>query len=233
MKHKILYTYAGIATHLLVTDPKFLILMDTGDGIIRDLLEEEITFPVSTPVHIFFTHGHYDHCGGLFSFLGFLRMIGQEFPVNLYYPEGAMEIEGLINLFKSVYQDTMIFEFNITKLKPGSELEIDGGVRIKAYQMKHGGSTFSHGLLPEIPALGYAILKNGKKMIAYTGDTGMNENLHELVKDACHAYIEATYPNTKQSMFHLSSKEASELGKLAKKFTKIHPIIKIRKTKGK
>ncbi|MHA2306081.1 MAG: MBL fold metallo-hydrolase, partial [Candidatus Hodarchaeales archaeon] len=81
MKHKVLYSYAGIATHILMKNTNSLILFDVGDGILRDLLDEKINFPLTTPLHIFLTHGHFDHCGGLFSLLAFLRMLGQKYPV--------------------------------------------------------------------------------------------------------------------------------------------------------
>jgi ribonuclease BN (tRNA processing enzyme) len=226
MNHKVLYSYAGVATQILVTNPKFFILFDVGDGILRDLLDEGIRFPLSSPIHIFLTHGHFDHCGSLFSLLSFLRMLGQENPVNVYYPKGAKEIEGLIQLFISSYPNTIPFKLITLSLEQYSIVEITKKINVKAYQMKHGGSTLSHGLLPEIPALGYAIFNNGNKILAFTGDTGMNENLQDLVLDADHAYIEATYPSNTHSSYHLTSTEASKLGKLAKNYTEIHTLRK-------
>ncbi len=226
MNHKILYSFAGIATQILVTDSKFIILFDVGDGIIRDLLEEGIQFPLSSPIHIFLTHGHFDHCGSLFSLLSFLRMLGQEYPVSIYYPKDAVEIEGLIQLFIFSYHETIPFELITTTLEHHKSVDISKKIKVKAYLMKHGGSTLSHGELPEIPSLGYALFENGKKIVAFTGDTGMNENLQDLVSEADHAYIEATYPSNRHSSYHLTSNEASKLGQLAKNYTKIHTLRK-------
>ena len=223
MYHKALYSSAGIATQILVHDSQnLIILLDVGDGIIRDLLKEGLQFPLTVPLHVFITHGHYDHCGGLFSLLGFLRMIGQSSPVEINYPEGAIEIAGIIDLFYDSYSDTIPFELRISSLNHLDEIKLTENVHVVAYEMKHMGSTLSHGELAEIPALGYAIYRNNEKWLAYTGDTGMNENLNILLKDANHAYIEATNLADHQSSYHLNLKEARKLGKLAMNFTLVH-----------
>ncbi|MFX0052784.1 MAG: MBL fold metallo-hydrolase, partial [Candidatus Hermodarchaeota archaeon] len=181
MDHKLLYSSAGVATHILVQDPEFVLLLDVGDGIIRDLLEEKISFPLQVPLHIFISHGHYDHCGGLFSLLGFLRMIGQTNSVHIYYPENTPEIDNMLQIFSSIYMDTTPFNIQSNILYPNDVRQISKTVNVKAFLMKHRGSTLFHGVLPEIPAYGFAIFKEKEKVVAYTGDTGMNDNLRSLL----------------------------------------------------
>jgi ribonuclease BN (tRNA processing enzyme) len=223
LQHKVLYSNAGIATQILVHDPqKLIILLDVGDGIIRDLLKEGLIFPLKVPLYIFITHGHYDHCGGLFSLLGFLRMIGQSSPVKIYYPDGAVEITGIIDLYKNSYPGTIPFKLESTSLNHLDEIKLKENCHVIAHKMKHMGSTLYHGELPEIPALGYAIYIKNEKWLVYTGDTGMNDNLPTLLKNANHAYIEATNLADHQSRYHLNFEEARELGKMAKNFTLVH-----------
>ncbi|MFX1505358.1 MAG: hypothetical protein ACFFDC_04495 [Promethearchaeota archaeon] len=50
----------------------------------------------------------------------------------------------------------------------------------------------------------------------------MNENLHTLIRNANHAYIEATNLTNQQSKYHLNLEEARKLGKMAKNFTLVH-----------
>ena len=86
-KVKVLYSYAGVATQILVMikEEENYFLMDVGDGIIRDL----ITFPSEIYENIKFitlTHGHFDHVGGLFSLLAFFRMINRTKILTIFCP---------------------------------------------------------------------------------------------------------------------------------------------------
>ncbi|MHA2225517.1 MAG: MBL fold metallo-hydrolase [Candidatus Hodarchaeales archaeon] len=222
MRHKILYSYAGIATQILIQDSKFIIVLDVGDGIIRDLLEEGLSFPLSIPLHVFLSHGHYDHCGGLYSLLGFLRMVGQITPVRIYFPLGSSEIEGLLDIFTDLYSETIPFKLQTFGLQPEDKTYISEEIQVVAYKMRHMGATRLHGILSEVPALGFAIFKKNEKILAYTGDTGSNSHISDLLKDADHAYIEATNLNNHHSAYHLNREEAREYGKLSKNFTLIH-----------
>ncbi|WP_455142990.1 MBL fold metallo-hydrolase [Candidatus Hodarchaeum mangrovi] len=222
MKHQLLFSSAGIATQILISSEKDTILLDIGDGIIRDLLKTEINFSKSQSWHIFISHGHYDHCGGLFSFLGFLRMLGLPSNINVYYPSESIEVESLLDVFTSIYKDSLPFKLKNRPLKNNETVRISRSIYVKSYPMVHYGSIVNQGLLARVPTYGYAIFHNKIKYLAFTGDTGINNNLVDLVKDAEYAFIEATNPEDISSKNHLNEEEALNLGKLAKRFLLIH-----------
>ncbi len=88
--------------------------------------------------------------------------------------------------------------------------------------MQHSGSIVGKSKLSDIPALGYAIFSNNEKIISFTGDTGLTEEVKVLVRDSGHAYIELTNLPKKSNTYHLTPDEPRLLGHLAKSYTLIH-----------
>ena len=222
MRHQVLYSLAGIATQILITENEFILLLDIGDGIVRDLDDVEIEFPINKQIHIFITHGHYDHCGGLFSFLGFLRMIGHTHPVTIYAPEKCIEVKSIVDSFLNIYKSTIPYPLKDIYLVAGMSIKVTEFIEVVCYQMKHRGSIVNLGPLAPIPALGYAIFREEEKWLSYTGDTGYDIEVENLVKNSTFAYIEATNKSGSVSSYHLSPEEAHELGRLAKDYSLIH-----------
>lgn len=221
---KVLYSRAGVSQHIWMETANSCILVDAGDGIIRDLLSNELD-PLQLD-GVLFTHGHFDHMGGLHSLLGYLRMVGRKKPLPVCAPKGCLEVFSVAENFLKLYADTMPFETSAKEIEPNQSFQT-GDLTVKAYPMIHCGGIEGFGILDPIPALGYRITCRGES-VAITGDCGSASPLKELVKDADLAIIEATYGNNSEAKresldkVHLSQDMAEEVGKLATQFILIH-----------
>lgn len=223
------YSAAGVGTTIVLTS-KFtgkIMLLDVGDGALRDLL---FSFKDSDFVNeidlVALSHGHFDHIGGLHSILGFMRMLHRKSPLNILVPTGCKEAIGIIKGFKEYYHTTLPFKISYHETTPGSGFDTDF-FKVKSFEVEH----YSLEQLPQEeeevlePALGYRV-QIGGTVIGYTGDTRKCAGAEMIVHDADLAIIEATRRETPTSRHrvHLSVDEANELGKLAKDYVLIHQI---------
>ncbi len=222
----VLYSRAGVATQIVINT----VLVDIGDGGLRDLLR--IDFDFETLDIILVTHGHYDHMGGLHSLLGYLRMIGRKKLLRILHP-GACEVDSVVKGFQTCYEGTIPFDIEVVHVEDRNIYEF-GSVKIQPFFVCHAGST-AQGIMPQIPAAGFRVLLPDM-IVAVTGDSAMCEPLKELVSGADIAYIEATFTQERKVMLtrkygdiekeilavHLSEEQAHNLGKLAKKYELIH-----------
>lgn len=224
IRAEVLYSVAGIAQHILVSNEHGSILIDTGDGLLRDLISNQLD--LKQLKGIIYTHGHFDHVGGLHSLLGYLRMTGRKELLPIFAPEGCTEVFSTVDNFKKCYPDTIPFELSCKEVKSHESFRI-AEMSIEPYPMIHCGSINGSGILDPIPALGYRILYKGE-VISVSGDTGMCSSLKELVEGTDFAILEATYQKKTRvskeylERVHLSEDLAEEIGKLAKDFILVH-----------
>ncbi len=220
----ILYSRAGVALHIWIRYGDDVLLIDTGDGVLRDILANNLNHESLNG--IVYTHGHFDHVGGLYSLLGFLRMTGRRMVLPIFAPEGSQEASDIVKVFKKSYAGTMPFEISYKEIHPHDVFEI-AGIHIETYPVVHCGSIEEKGILDPIPAFGYR-LTCGAETIAITGDTGTDAPLEKLIKGADLAILEAVCENSKDTSqetlrkVHLSEDIARNLGKLAKAYFLIH-----------
>jgi ribonuclease BN (tRNA processing enzyme) len=217
---KVLYSKAGVATQILTSTLECDILVDVGDGTLRDLLELDYNFERLKAVAV--THGHFDHVGGLWTLLGFLRMIGRTSDLFLVAPRSCSEVKNLFEGFMAVYGDTMPFRVILKELSNEEKITI-GRMEVEAFSVIHRGSTKVYGVGKRVPAVGYSISYN-KQRIVISGDTGMCQSLKKFAKGADLAILEATAKERTAKNFevHLSIEEATEIGKTAKESILIH-----------
>jgi ribonuclease BN (tRNA processing enzyme) len=224
MDVRILYSRAGVAQHIWIEGEDGSVLVDAGDGILRDLLFYKLD--LDRIKGLIFTHGHFDHMGGLHSLLGFLRMIGRKETLPIHAPRGCAEVFSIVDNFIRCYPDNTPFGILSKEVQPDEVFQI-AGMKIKAYPVIHCGSIQGAGILDPIPAVGYRISHKGET-IAISGDTGVCPSLKELVKGADLAIIEATQHRSEEvdkdilKKVHLSEDLAKKIGKLAKEYMLVH-----------
>jgi len=220
----VLHSVSGVATQILVGFADRSLLVDVGDGCLRDLLARD--HDLGGLAALVFTHGHYDHIGGLHSLLGFLRARGRTQPLTVIGPRGCAELWSSLDTFQRCYPDSVPFGIARTQLEAGDTVAV-GQSTLTAFGVVHSGSILGGKVLDAIPALGYR-LGFGGETVAFTGDTGKCDSLTQLVSGADLAVIEATLPNSAGvapellERVHLSTDLAHELGKLAKHYLLVH-----------
>lgn len=221
---KVLYSHAGVAQQIMIENGTRFLLIDTGDGTLRDLLN--INASKQNLAGILFTHGHFDHMGGLHTILGFLRMIGREDDLPIIAPRGCVEVKSTIDNFNSIYGGSIPFRIEFKEAEPGEVFE-SGGMKIKTFAMVHCGSIDGGAILDPIPALGYRVTIEDES-VAISGDTGDCPGLRALVDEADLAIIEATYEKSSDATseelakVHLSEDLATEIAALAKNHMLVH-----------
>jgi ribonuclease BN (tRNA processing enzyme) len=220
----VLHSVAGVATTIAVSAGQGTVLFDAGDGALRDLLS--LPFDARTLRGLFFTHGHYDHVGGLHALLGFQRMLGRDEPLAVTAPAGCLEARAIVDAFRTCYPDTIGFEIVYREIRPGETCSL-AGLEVTANAVVHCGSVRGVGILDPIPACGYRIACDGET-VAISGDTGDCPSLRDLVRGVDLAILEATSPRGAEvepgylERVHLSEDLAEEIGGTAKEWIAIH-----------
>lgn len=216
----VLFSAAGVATGVLVEAGGGRLLFDAGDGTLRDLLS--LGVPPESLCGLFFTHGHFDHMGGLYALLGYLRSVEHRGPLYIGYPGGCCETEAVLEAFLKCHRETTSFLLDVHALQDGDRVLVCG-VEVLAREVVHWHSVRSQ-LLGPAPALGYRLTFRGQS-VALSGDSGDCPALWDLVEGADLALIEATLEQEDPQLLarlHLCPARAEAIGRLAKKFFLIH-----------
>jgi ribonuclease Z len=216
---KIFCSIPNIATGILLKAGDSHFVIDPGDGILRDLNKELGVKNILYLSDLFITHGHHDHVGGVWSLLTYLRVMQKKTPLNIYYPEGCVEIESIYNAFKKVYSRSITYKINLIPIKKANRF-FTTKITVEPFPVIHK-EYLTGGRTRQVPAMGYNFSYNGMK-ICYGGDTSYCEELVQHARNADLAVLEAGHDDETPDDMHMTMKEAVSIGKSAKKYFLVH-----------
>ncbi len=215
---KIFCSIPQLATGILLKVKETPFVIDPGDGILRDLSSEIGQNGILKIEHIFVTHGHHDHIGGLWALLTYLNVMRKKGTVSIYFPKGCVEIHSIYKAFFEVYSNELSYEIKLVEIK--NETKINASeIEILPFKMKHKEKI--NGLISEVPSLGFKFFC-GDVSIFYSGDTAYIEKFEPLVEGSDLAILEAAAGKNENSEMHMTFNEATRLGKKAKEFFIVH-----------
>lgn len=218
---KIFCSIPNIATGILLKAGKTNIIIDPGDGILRDINNEIKPAEILSISDIFVTHGHHDHVGGVWSLLTYLRVMNKKTPLTIHFPKGCIEIVHIYNAFNKVYHNNI--PYNIT-LNDISEIKsfTSNKVSVKPFPVIHKEFIGDSKKTRQVPALGFKFTFDRKK-ICYGGDTAYCEELVKNAKGADLAILEAGHEDDGiLDEMHMTMEEAISIGKTAKEYFLVH-----------
>lgn len=217
---KIFCSIPNIATGILLKAGTSHFIIDPGDGILRDLNKEIGTKEILNISEIFVSHGHHDHVGGVWSLLTYLRVMNKKLPLEIFFPQGCVEIISIYNAFKKVYSKTLSYEIKLRELKHTKPFTRKS-VLVKPFPVIH--KEFLHDGIKTrlVPAFGYSFSFAGKK-ICYGGDTAFCDELVKNVRNSDLAIIEAGQEDETPDDMHMTIAEAKSIGEIAKQYFLVH-----------
>jgi ribonuclease Z len=217
---KIFCSIPNLATGILLTTDKATFVIDPGDGILRDLNKEIGTKRIVDISDIFISHGHHDHVGGLWSLLTYLNVMGKKDSLNVYFPEGCVEIESIYKAFTEVYSKELNYKIALIPINNSKTFQRKS-IKIKPFKVDHREPSLS-GESIEVPSLGFKYYYDNKS-ICYGGDTAYCDSIVKMAKDSDLAIIEAgAEDNEETADIHMTFSQAIEIGNTAKEYFLVH-----------
>jgi ribonuclease Z len=207
----VLHSVSAIGTQILLTHNKEHVIVDVGDGTVRDLVSRNVDFDRIKGVLL--THEHFDHFSGLYGLLHFCRLQRRQEEFILIVPRPAKVVNHLLK--PSIMYEPLPFSVHLIELRENERASI-GELEATAFAVKHGSAN----------AFGYSIQDKQGFRVVVSGDTLSCESLERNVEGADIAVLEATYEDDSGDLAakygHMTRCQALALGKRAKKTILIH-----------
>jgi ribonuclease Z len=154
------------------------ILMDCGDGSIRNLLKFGINVEGISTVLI--SHYHSDHVTGLTQVIETMGIRKKKSNLRVYGPPGLKEYFATVEKITNVASHRT-FQIEFLEVNAGDSIQLENS-KATAFQMDH-----------TIPCLGYRLHLSSGKILSYTGDTMPCPAIESLGNGADLFIHEATY----------------------------------------
>ena len=192
---------------VLIQMDKTILLLDSGAGTMRRLLEADVT--IDKVSYIFYSHLHPDHTGELVPFL-----------FSTKYPESYRRRKPLTIVAAKGFAD---FYENL-KLAYGEWIELAPGLMSISELDCHTGDHLDCGLfdVDSLPmdhsdkSLAYRITAPDGRSVVYSGDTDVCENLVTLAKETDVLICESALPDAMKVPGHLTPSLAGQIATRAR-----------------
>ena len=207
---KVLYSISGVGTQILLSHKLDDLLVDSGDGTLRDLIKLKYNF--NRLKGILVTHEHFDHICGLYALLNFMRLLGRKRKLLIVVPKSIRHVHLLLK--QPLMYRSPTYPLEMMEVNDGDRFRL-GEVDISAFGVEHE---------KDFPSLGYSICDSEGFKVVVSGDTRPCENLEREVEGADIAVLECTLGKKRETITigHMTKSEAEELGGKARKLILIH-----------
>jgi ribonuclease Z len=207
---KVLHSISGVGTQILLSHKLDDLLVDSGDGTLRDLIKLKYNF--NRLEGILITHEHFDHICGLYALLNFMRLLGRKRKLLIVVPKSIRHVHLLLK--PPLMYRSLTYPVEITEVTDKDRFGL-GEVNISAFSVEHE---------KEFSSLGYSIHDPEGFKVVVSGDTRPCENLEREVDGADVAILECTLGKKRKNMTigHMTRSEAEKLGRKARKLILIH-----------
>lgn len=183
-----------LSTSFIIDDQ---LLIDTPQGTFKTLL---VNYNLAKIKYIIITHFHSDHFADIHLVLDYLAHRSKE-KITILAPKGAKErLFSMFKLFEVSYLQKFVDEnINFIDFENNKIIKI-GNYKIKCYKMLH----------KDLDAYGFTIENEGK-VIGFSGDTAMCNNVRKILKKSQTVFIDSA--NLAVDNKHLCVGEVNELSK--------------------
>lgn len=215
----VLYSVAGLATQILLSHRSSDLLVDAGDGVVRDLVERRYDF--YRLKGILLTHEDFDHISGLYALLNCMK--------NYYRHRSARSEELAVFVPKPVHHAHLMLSPPLMYSPHGFPVKlqeaVDGQVfsiadfTVRPFEVAHGKTGRGGNL-------GYSVTDEEDFKVVLSGDTRPCKTLVREAEGADIAVLEATGGDHELEKMvtqgHMTESEAREIGQKAKRAIYIH-----------